>query len=75
MLEIFSSSFMQKALLVGIVVSLLSGLVSVFVVLRKMSFIGAGISHAAFAGVAIGFLQASIRRSPPSFILLQSPWG
>jgi zinc transport system permease protein len=55
MLEIFSSSFMQKALLVGIVVSLLSGLVSVFVVLRKMSFIGAGISHAAFAGVAIGF--------------------
>lgn len=46
---------MQKALLVGVIVSLLSGLISVFVVLRKMSFIGAGISHAAFGGVAIGF--------------------
>ena len=46
---------MQKALFVGIIVSFVSGLVSVFVVLRKMSFIGAGISHAAFGGVAIGF--------------------
>lgn len=46
---------MQKALLVGIIVSLISGLVSIFVVLRQMSFIGAGISHAAFGGVAIGF--------------------
>jgi len=46
---------MQKALLVGIIVSLISGLISVFVVLRQMSFIGAGISHAAFGGVAIGF--------------------
>jgi zinc transport system permease protein len=55
MIEILSSGFMQKALLVGLIVSLVSGLVSVFVVLRKMSFIGAGISHAAFGGVAIGF--------------------
>ena len=47
---------MQKALFVGLIVSLLSGLVSVFIVLRKMSFIGAGISHAAFGGIAIGFL-------------------
>jgi zinc transport system permease protein len=53
--EIFSSAFMQKALFVGILVSLISGFVSTFVVLRKMSFIGAGISHAAFGGIAIGF--------------------
>jgi zinc transport system permease protein len=56
MIEAFSSSFMQKALLVGLTVSLLSGLISVFIVLRKMSFIGAGISHATFGGVAIGYL-------------------
>jgi len=55
MFEILSSAFMQKALFVGIIISLISGLVSVFVVLRQMSFIGAGISHAAFGGVAIGF--------------------
>jgi ABC-type Mn2+/Zn2+ transport system permease subunit len=46
---------MQKALFVGVIVSLTSGLVSVFIVLRNMSFIGAGISHATFGGVAIGF--------------------
>jgi zinc transport system permease protein len=55
MTEILSFPFMQKALFVGIVVSLISGLISVFIVLRRMSFIGAGISHAAFGGVAIGF--------------------
>jgi zinc transport system permease protein len=55
MLEVISSPFMQKAFMAGILVSLLTGLISVFIVLRKMSFIGAGISHAAFGGVAIGF--------------------
>ena len=55
MLEVFSSPFMQKAFMAGILVSLLTGLISVFIVLRKMSFVGAGISHAAFGGVAIGF--------------------
>ncbi len=53
--EALSSPFMQKALLAGVLVSLLTGLISTFVVLRKMSFVGAGISHAAFGGVAIGF--------------------
>ena len=55
MLEALSSPFMQKAFLAGILVSILTGLLSVFIVLRKMSFIGAGISHAAFGGIAIGF--------------------
>lgn len=55
MLEAFSSPFMQKAFIAGVLVSLLTGIISAFVVLRKMSFIGAGISHAAFGGVAIGF--------------------
>lgn len=55
MLEILSSPFMQKAFIAGILVSILTGLLSVFIVLRKMSFVGAGISHAAFGGVAIGF--------------------
>lgn len=55
MVEAFSSPFMQKALVAGVLVSILTGMISAFVVLRRMSFIGAGISHAAFGGVAIGF--------------------
>jgi zinc transport system permease protein len=54
MIEAISSPFMQKAFIAGILVSILTGIISVFVVLRKMSFIGAGISHSAFGGVAIG---------------------
>ncbi len=56
MIEWLEHGFMQNALLGGLLVSLLCGLLSVFVVLRRMAFVGAGISHAAFGGVALGFL-------------------
>ncbi|BCB95834.1 manganese ABC transporter permease [Dissulfurispira thermophila] len=56
MLEIISYGFMQRALLTGAVLSLFSGIISVFIVLRRISFLGSGISHAAFGGVSIGFL-------------------
>lgn len=56
MIEALSSPFMQKAFFAGLLVSLLTGIISAFIVLRKMSFVGAGIAHAAFGGVAIGFL-------------------
>ncbi|MBI5027007.1 MAG: metal ABC transporter permease [Nitrospirae bacterium] len=52
--ELLSYSFMQKAMVAGILVSLLCGVISVFVVLKKVSFMGAGISHAAFGGIALG---------------------
>ncbi len=59
MIEALGSPFMQKAFAAGILVSVLTGVISAFVVLRKMSFIGAGISHAAFGGVAIGFFAGA----------------
>jgi zinc transport system permease protein len=36
--------------------SILFGILSFFVVMRKMSFLGAGIAHTAFGGVALGIL-------------------
>ncbi len=56
LLEIFQYEFMQRALLAGALVGLVCSLLGVFVVLRGLAFIGAGISHAAFAGVALAFL-------------------
>lgn len=53
--SIFSYGFMQRALAAGILVSILCSLLSFFVVLKRLSFVGAGISHAAFGGVALGF--------------------
>jgi ABC-type Mn2+/Zn2+ transport system permease subunit len=58
MTELLSMGFLQRALLAGIMVSLLCGVLSVFVILRRMAFIGVGISHSAFGGVALGFLLA-----------------
>lgn len=58
MLEPLAYPFFQRALLAGLMVSLLSGLLSPFVVQRRLSFLGDGLAHAAFAGVALGlFLQ------------------
>jgi ABC-type Mn2+/Zn2+ transport system permease subunit len=56
MLEMFSLEFLQRALVAGALVSLLCGMLSSFVILRRMAFIGVGISHSAFGGVALGFL-------------------
>ncbi len=56
MIEILSYGFMQRALTAGVIVSVLCALLSFFVILKRLSFTGAGISHSAFGGVAIGIL-------------------
>jgi zinc transport system permease protein len=48
--------FFQRALVAGLLLSALCGVLSVFVILRRLAFIGVGISHSAFGGVALGFL-------------------
>ena len=55
MLETLSYTFVQRALVAGIMIGALCAVVGVYVVLRGLAFIGAGISHASFGGVAIGF--------------------
>jgi zinc transport system permease protein len=55
-MEMLSYGFMQKAFLAGILLGLLSALVGFFVVLKRLSFIGAGIAHTAFGGVALGLV-------------------
>ncbi len=54
--EMLSYQFMQNALAGGIMVSVLCAIVSFFVVLKRLSFIGVGISHSAFGGVALAAL-------------------
>ncbi len=48
--------FMQRALLATLMVASLCSLVGFFVVLKRLSFVSVGLSHAAFGGVAIGLL-------------------
>src|SRR2546427_2595692 len=57
MLELFTYDFMQRSLLAAALVGALCSTIGVFVVLRGLAFMGAGTAHAAFAGVALGFLM------------------
>ncbi|RTI14014.1 metal ABC transporter permease [Thermus scotoductus] len=66
MLDALGYPFFQRALLAGLLVSLLSGLLSPFVVQRRLSFLGDGLAHAAFAGVALGLF---LRGEPLWFAL------
>ena len=56
MMEFLSYGFIQRALLTGGVLGVTCAILGVFVVLRRMAFIGVGVSHAALGGVAIGLL-------------------
>jgi len=56
MFEIFSIEFMQRALIAGVLVGFLSGYYGVFIVQRGLGFLGSGLAHAAFGGVALGVL-------------------
>lgn len=49
----FEFAFMQRALLAALGVGALCGALGFFVVLRRLAFVGVGISHAALAGVAL----------------------
>ncbi len=52
----FESEFMRLAFATGAIVGLLAPAVGFFLVQRRMSLIGDGIGHTAFAGVAAGYL-------------------
>jgi len=54
--EILQLPFARDALAAGLLIALLGAVVGFFVVLRRMAFVAAGISHAALGGVAIGVL-------------------
>lgn len=51
--EYFQFSFVQYALIVGILIALCSSLLGVTLVLKRFSFIGDGLSHVAFGAMAV----------------------
>ncbi len=53
MFDMFTYPFMQRALLVGLMIAICAALVGVSLVLRKNSMIGDGLSHTAFSAFAL----------------------
>jgi ABC-type Mn2+/Zn2+ transport system permease subunit len=56
LLEPLTYEFFRRALLASCLVGALCGLVGAYVVLRRMSYIGHGLSHAVFGGAVISYL-------------------
>lgn len=52
----FSFPFIQRALIAGLILAVVSAILGVFVVLRRMSFFSDAIAHASLTGVAVGLL-------------------
>lgn len=55
MFDIFSYSFMQNALICGVLVSLCAALLGVLLVLRRYSMIGDGLSHVGFGALSVAY--------------------
>lgn len=55
----FSYPFFLRALLAGFITAVLCGALSFFVVLRRLAFVGSGVAHAAFGGVALATLAGA----------------
>lgn len=53
MQEILSYTFMQNALIGGLLVSIACGVIGSLVVINRMTFIAGGISHSAYGGIGI----------------------
>lgn len=54
----FELGFMQRALIGGVAIAAMAGLLGVFVVQRGLAFLGDGLAHASFGGIALGALVA-----------------
>ena len=53
MLEVFSYSFIQNAIIAGILVSIASGVIGSLVVVNRMVFLSGGVAHTAYGGIGL----------------------
>lgn len=66
--------FFQRAVLAGLAIAVMSGVLGVFVVQRRLSFLGDGLAHAAFGGMGIGaFVIVTTGLIGSSVALLKHP--
>jgi zinc transport system permease protein len=54
-LSLLQAPFIQRAFVISIIIAVLSSILSIFIVLKKISLIGDGLAHTAFGGLALGY--------------------
>lgn len=55
MIEIFSYTFFQNALIGVLIVSIAAAIIGTYIVTRRMVFIAGGVTHACFGGLGLGY--------------------
>lgn len=56
MADLFAMEFFRNAFIIGLLLSVIFGIFSFFVVTKNMAFLSVGIAHSAFGGIALGVL-------------------
>ncbi len=74
-MEILEYTFMQRAIISAVLIGVVCSVVGVYVVLKGLSFIGAGIAHASFGGVALGFFLGWNLVATTMVFCLATAWG
>jgi zinc transport system permease protein len=46
--------FIQRAFIIGVIIAIITSVLSVFVVLKKVSLLGDGLAHSSYGGLALG---------------------
>ena len=69
MLEPFEFGFMQRAMIAAALVGGVTAAIGVFVVLRRLAYIGHGLAHSIFGGAVISFVSGI------NFFIGASIWG
>ena len=69
MLEPFQYEFFVRGFICAALIGALCGLIGVYIVLRRMAYIGHGLSHAVFGGAVVSYVMSI------NFFLGASIWG
>ncbi len=75
MLDIVGYTFVQRAVVASILIGLVCSVIGVYVVLRGLAFIGAGVAHASFGGVALGVVLGVNPLFTAVVFCLATTWG
>jgi zinc transport system permease protein len=54
-LSLLQAPFIQRALIISLIIAVLCSILSIFIVLKKISLIGDGLAHTAFGGISLGY--------------------
>jgi zinc transport system permease protein len=55
LISFLNTPFIQRAFAIGVIIAVSTSVLSVFVVLKKISLLGDGLAHSSFGGLALGF--------------------